>query len=328
MLDEKLIKQDQGPVGGAGGAGARSANPRPAPLLQAGVAWAAWTVVTVAAFSTPVKELVRESAHSALYSHILLMPFVSAYLIWLQRRHLALPLQPSRGLCLLPLLAGLALVSSYWLGRRSGWQPNSWDYLCLMTAAWLCFVVGGSWLFFGREFLGQLALPISLLVFMVPFPELVQDGIESFFQHGSAVVAGWMFGASGMPVLREGTCFHLPGIPLMEVAPECSGIHSSLVLLITSLVAGYMFLRSPWRRLALTIAVIPLALLRNGLRIFTLGQLGVHVGNWIFDSPIHRRGGPIFFALSLIPFFLLLFWLRKSEPPPKGCEQLKHEHKP
>jgi hypothetical protein len=33
----------------------------------------------------------------------------------------------------------------------------------------------------------------------------------------------------------------------------------------------------------------------------------------MIESPIHRRGGPIFFALSLIPFFLLLLNLRKLD---------------
>jgi hypothetical protein len=33
----------------------------------------------------------------------------------------------------------------------------------------------------------------------------------------------------------------------------------------------------------------------------------------MINSPIHRRGGPLFFALSLIPFFLLLLFLRKRD---------------
>lgn len=33
----------------------------------------------------------------------------------------------------------------------------------------------------------------------------------------------------------------------------------------------------------------------------------------MIDSSIHHRGGPIFFALSLIPLFLLLVWLRRQE---------------
>jgi exosortase/archaeosortase family protein len=59
----------------------------------------------------------------------------------------------------------------------------------------------------------------------------------------------------------------------------------------------------------LSVAVIPIALLRNGLRVFVIGQLCVRIGPEMIDSPIHRHGGPVFFALSLIPFFLLLLWL-------------------
>jgi exosortase/archaeosortase family protein len=63
----------------------------------------------------------------------------------------------------------------------------------------------------------------------------------------------------------------------------------------------------------LSVAVIPIALLRNGLRVFVIGQLCVRIGPEMIDSPIHRHGGPVFFAFSLIPFFALMFLLQKSE---------------
>jgi exosortase/archaeosortase family protein len=59
--------------------------------------------------------------------------------------------------------------------------------------------------------------------------------------------------------------------------------------------------------------MIPLGLLRNGFRVFTIGELCVHLGPQMIDSPIHHRGGPIFFALSLIPLFILLVVLQKYE---------------
>jgi exosortase/archaeosortase family protein len=99
----------------------------------------------------------------------------------------------------------------------------------------------------------------------------------------------------------------------MEVAPQCSGIHSSVALFIISLLAGYLFLRLRWKRATLALAVIPLALLRNGFRVFTIGQLCVHVGPEMINSNLHRHGGPLFFVLSLVPFFLLLFFLMKSD---------------
>jgi len=133
-----------------------------------------------------------------------------------------------------------------------------------------------------------------------------------FLQHGSALAAHGFFQMTGATFLREGLIFQLPSITV-RVAPECSGIHSSLVLFITSLVAGQLFLRSPWKRTILAVAVIPLALIRNGFRIYVIGELCTHIGPEMIDSPIHHRGGPLFFGLSLIPFFLLLYFLRKSE---------------
>src|SRR4029450_2389126 len=80
---------------------------------------------------------------------------------------------------------------------------------------------------------------------------------------------------------------------------------------------GYVFLRSPWRRASLTLCVIPLAVLRNGFRIFTIGELCVNVSPDMIDSTIHRHGGPLFFALSLVPFFLVLCLLRRAETTKK-----------
>jgi len=81
--------------------------------------------------------------------------------------------------------------------------------------------------------------------------------------------------------------------------------------------AGYLFLRTPWKRGALAFAVLPLAVLRNGFRIFVIGQLCVRVGPEMGDSPIHHQGGPIFFALSLVPLFFWLLFLRKSDRTPE-----------
>ena len=169
----------------------------------------------------------------------------------------------------------------------------------------------GCW-FLGGAMMRFLAFPFFLLLFMIPFPVVLREAIETGLQHGSAVAADRMFILTGTPVLRDGMVFHLPGMTL-QIAPECSGIHSTLILFITSLLAGQMILRQPWRRAALFLAVFPLALLRNGFRVFVLGQLCIHVGPQMIDSPIHHHGGPLFFLLSLVPFFLLLYFLKKTE---------------
>jgi len=77
--------------------------------------------------------------------------------------------------------------------------------------------------------------------------------------------------------------------------------------------AGYLFLSTPWKRAILVGVVLPLGILRNAFRIFTIGQLCVRIGPEMFDSPLHRRGGPLFFALSLVPLLLLLWYFAKSD---------------
>jgi len=39
----------------------------------------------------------------------------------------------------------------------------------------------------------------------------------------------------------------------------------------------------------------------------------VHIGPHMINSVIHRRGGPFFFALSLLPLFAMLWLLRRQE---------------
>jgi exosortase/archaeosortase family protein len=113
-------------------------------------------------------------------------------------------------------------------------------------------------------------------------------------------------------MLRNGVDFLLPGIPI-RVAEECSGFNSSFVLFIVSLVAGHLFFKKTHNKVLLALAVIPLAIIRNGFRITTISLLCVHVGPHMIHSPIHSHGGPLFFALSMIPFTALIWWMRRSE---------------
>jgi exosortase C (VPDSG-CTERM-specific) len=156
------------------------------------------------------------------------------------------------------------------------------------------------------------AFPFSFLIFMVPLPDAAVNALETASKLASADAAAMYFSIAGTTLVRDGTIFELPGITL-EVAQECSGIRSSWVLFITSVLAGHLFLKSPWRKLVLVAFVIPLGILRNGFRVFVIGLLCVYIGPHMIDSVVHRQGGPFFFALSLVPLFLLLWGLWRRE---------------
>jgi exosortase C (VPDSG-CTERM-specific) len=270
------------------------------------------TLLLIACFSSTLYSLIRFTLQSDFYSYIVLIPFIGAYLAWLQRRNFSHTPPIRRERAALPLLLGLACLIPVLWSMKSGAKYSLQDNLALMTTSFLLLLVGIYLLLFGVANFRPISFPLALLVFMIPFPTFFEHALETFLQNGSASAACGFFNLFGMPVLRQGTEIHLPGFNV-QVAPECSGIRSSIVLLITSLVAGYLILRANWARTLLAVAVIPLAMLRNGFRVFVLGELCVQVDpSWI-DSDLHHRGGPVFFVLSLIPFFLLLALLRKFE---------------
>src|SRR5205807_8399858 len=127
--------------------------------------------------------------------------------------------------------------------------------------------------------------------FVIPLSEAAVDFLENASKEASAEVANWLFFLTGTSFLRTGTLFQLPGITI-TVAKECSGIRSSLVLLITSILATNMFLRTTWQRELLVFAVLPLGLLRNGAWILTISLPCVHIGPHMLNSVIPRRCGP------------------------------------
>jgi exosortase C (VPDSG-CTERM-specific) len=181
-----------------------------------------------------------------------------------------------------------------------------------MTLSFLCFLLAGGFFFLGRKWMATAAFPVGFLFFLIPMPDAMVDALETASKLGSTETASWFFAMSGVPYIRQGTMFALPDITL-QVAQECSGIRSSWILLITSLLASYLFLRTPWRRAALVAFVIPLGLLRNGFRILVIGLMCVKWGPGMINSPVHRHGGPAFFVLSLFPLLLFLWWLRRRE---------------
>ena len=293
------------------GSGVRAAwqsLPRPERLRISG--WAAWIAAATLAFVQPLSQLVALAGDNELHSHIPLVPVVTAYLLWIQRGTLpaAGRTSPSGALAL-----GSVSVAALAWGLTSS-VLSATDRLSVMTLAYVAATAAGGFLFLGARWMAAAAFPIAFLLFMVPLPDAAVDWLERASVQASADVSAWLFRATGTPMLRDGTIFALPTI-VLEVARECSGIRSSWVLFITSLVASHMFLKSTWRRLVLVAFVIPLAIVRNAVRILVIGLLCVHVGPHMIDSFVHHRGGPIFFVLSLVPMFLLLNWLRHRDRP-------------
>jgi len=270
---------------------------------------AAYLGVLTLLFARPLAGLVSLANQNSLHSHVLLVPFITVYLIVVQRNKLPSMYRTAIAGGALMACGGLAAVvaANVWAATLS---VN--DGVALMTAAFVSFIAAGGFLFLGSRWMSAAAFPFGFLAFVVPLPDFAAHWLENVSVLASAEVASWFLNVSGTLMIREGTIFELPGITL-RVTEECSGIRSSWVLFITSILASHVILEDRWRRLLLVAFVFPLAIVRNAFRIFVIAQLCIRIGPYMIDSIIHRRGGPFFFALSLIPLFLLLVWLRRGE---------------
>lgn len=243
----------------------------------------------------PIESLITYSFHYRHASHTILIPWVSLGLLWFERKRIFATVRSSYGLGVTLLLVAGAVYA--WADQHLV-SLNQNDYLWAAILSLVLAWLGGFVLCYGAEALQAARFPLSFLLFMIPIPNLLLEKILFQLQAGSSEVAYGLFKLTGVPVYREGFLFSLPGLTI-EIAEVCSGIRSSLALLIVSLLAGHLFLRSSWSKCFLGFAIVPIVLFQNGLRIVTISLLAIYVDRGILTGPLHRRGGVLFFLLSL-----------------------------
>jgi exosortase len=265
--------------------------------------------LTLAAFWAPLNALVRLAFQDEQYSHILLIPPVSAALLILERRRIFSHVETRWGIGLGLLFAGAVF---YWVGLRHAASASQNDRLGITIFSMVVVWVGGFVLCYGTSALRTGLFSVLFLFLIVPIPDFVLDKVISWLLAGSAEVTYALFELVGVPVLRIGPIFSLPGITI-EIAKECSGIRSSLVMLITSLLAGHLYLQSAWTKTLLSLVTLPLVIVKNGIRIVTLTLLAVYVDPSFLAGDLHRRGGVVFFLLALVILAPVLWLLQRSE---------------
>jgi exosortase len=265
-------------------------------------------VSALAVFWVPLTALVKFSFRQEHYSHLILIPLISTALVILERRGIFARAEPNRLVGSTLLAAGVLL---YVFGRWTFGPLGENDQLSAVILAFVVIILGSFVLCYGLRAARSALFPLLFLFLMVPIPEFVLDRAIVWLQTGSADVSEAIFELIGVPVFRAGFVFSLPGVTV-EVAKECSGIRSSLALLITSLLAGHFMLRSVWAKATLTLATLPLLVIKNGVRIVTLSLLSSHDPRFLTGS-LHRQGGVVFFILGLALLAAVLLLLQKAE---------------
>jgi exosortase len=254
------------------------------------------------------------------YTHILLILPLSGALIYFDSKYVnskALRLGPEPSPRVGAALLALALLIGGYARWGSAAIPDD-VRLSLGMFALVTWSLASVLLCFGARTFQSFLFPLCFLFLMVPIPEFALRWIVEFLQQQSASAARIMFRAAGVPAAQDGIMLSIPGLDI-EVARECSSIRSSLMLLVTAVVLAHLFLRTRWRKVLIVALVIPLSVAKNGLRIFTIVELGTRVDPGFFTGNLHHHGGILFFGLSVAAVGALIWVLRRTEfPIPKN----------
>jgi exosortase len=268
-------------------------------------------VVSLALFWAPLRAWVNLSTRDYRYSHLILIPLVSGLLIYWEKRRIFAQIRSkdgrTTGIILVLAAVGVYIASWRHLVALSSIDQISLRVLCL-ALGW----VGAFAAFYGARAVRSAIFPLLFLLLMVPLPSFLVNRIVVALQYGSAIATYMIFELARVPVYRNGLVFSLPGFKI-EIATQCSGIRSSMALMITSLLASHFFLRAYWKKAFLIAFIVPLVVVKNALRIATLSLLSVYVNPGFLTGNLHHYGGIPFSIVSVGILIPVLWCLQRSE---------------
>ena len=165
--------------------------------------WCLYLVILCGAFALPLSAFVTYARHSDVHSYVLLIPFVTAYLIYIRWKQLSRELSSAWGYALLLAATGTGALFASLHFTELGQN----DYMTLLALSFVCFAIAGTFLFLGGKWAYSAMFPLFFLAFMIPLPEAAVDFLENASKEASAEVANWLFLVSGTPAFRTGTVF-------------------------------------------------------------------------------------------------------------------------
>ena len=266
------------PSSGAGSAGLPTA--WRVPLAALGLSVLALIAVTGGSWSA----MAHQWWNIDTYNHLLLVPFIIAWLIALKEHDLAglvpQPFWPG-------LIAVVAALALWWAGQAQGINLVAQAGAVGAVQAAVIAVLGL------RTSL-VLALPIAFAAFLVPFGDEIIAPLQSL----TAEIAIALTHASGVAARIEGIHIHTPA-GLFIVAEACSGV-KFLIAMVTLgvLVCATRFTR--WdKRAAFLAACLAVPVLANGVRAWATIYVAQYVGAEKATGFDHIVYGWVFFGVVI-----------------------------
>lgn len=272
----------------------------PRPDWKALAPWLAAGLLFAILFAQPFGTLVRDWWHDPEAGHGLLLGPLALVLAWRRGRVAGARPQPGLGL----LLLGGAVALRY----LSGLAAELFTMRLSMVGAAAGLVVFA----LGVRQLVHWWLPFTLFVLSIPLPAVVIGSLALPLQFKASALGAVLLESRHVPVQLTGNIIHLPGRSLF-VTEACSGLRSLMALLALGVLLAGLWHRSPWSRIALVAAAIPIAILLNGMRVFLTGYLSYWVNPALADGFLHYTEGWTVFLLAFGLLAAISWLLRQLE---------------
>jgi len=233
------------------------------------------------------------------YSYALLIPILTAYLIWERREEIKktnISINWFGG----ALFALLLLISVYGILGSSPSAVRPAIPLVILSITLFCF---------GKQVFKILCFPLALLIFMIPLPTVFQTTIGNQLKLISTRFGELILRIFNIPAYVEGNVIDL-GVTQLQVVDACSGLRYILPLLALGVIFAYFFEKNRWKQIVLVLATVPIAILTNGIRIGLTGILTQKYGASVAEGFFHGFSGWLIFMFAFVMLFLLYFLLR------------------
>lgn len=254
------------------------------PLLLFALGWILfWYRDTVAA-------MVSIWFRSETFTHALLVPPISLWLIW-RRRHALAALPPAPApMLLLPM----ALAAFGWLlGDLAA--VNAVTFLALVSLLVLAVPT-----VLGTRVALAILFPLAYLFFAVPIGEFALPRMMEWTAEFTIVALR----LTGIPVYREGLNFVIPS-GNWSVVEACSGVRYLIASVVVGTLYAYLNYRSLKRRLIFVAVSLVVPIIANWLRAYMIVMLGHLSGNRLAVGVDHLIYGWIFFGVVILLMFVI-----------------------
>jgi exosortase len=151
----------------------------------------------------------------------------------------------------------------------------------------------------GRVVLRRLAFPLGYLLCLVPLPYAVEMALTGTLKTGVAYWSVSTLAALGWDVAYSGSLLYVDQFELL-VEAACAGLNSIFSLTAIGLFYIFWQRRRRWHEaLVLALAIVPLAILANIVRVILLIALVHWRGAQVLETAAHPAAGFLMFAISL-----------------------------